>query len=293
MIGMRNDARHPSHEELLLVADREASPRKAAKIREHLAQCAPCHAQMDAIEKTLADFILLHEERVQAQPPSAGSRAMLKARLSAVAHEARSSESWLSSLLTRQLAGACIALLIVAGSIWSMREIALHLGEENASGQLADALPRKRLTPGATRAVRLDDLCRNQDIEGLQPLNASLEQQVFNEYGLPVSSRPHYEVDYLITPELGGSTDIHNLWPEPYSSTSWNAHVKDELENHLHNMVCQGKVPLTTAQEDIATDWIAAYKRYFHTDAPLSNAATLAAEPAKRPELSARQVPYL
>jgi hypothetical protein len=35
-------------------------------------------------------------------------------------------------------------------------------------------------------------------------------------------------------------------------------------------MVCAGKVDLSTAQKDIASDWIAAYKKYFHTDAPLS-----------------------
>jgi hypothetical protein len=35
-------------------------------------------------------------------------------------------------------------------------------------------------------------------------------------------------------------------------------------------MVCTGKLDLSTAQRDIATDWIAAYKKYFHTDKPLS-----------------------
>jgi len=35
-------------------------------------------------------------------------------------------------------------------------------------------------------------------------------------------------------------------------------------------MVCSGKLDLSTAQRDIATDWIAACKKYFHTDRPLS-----------------------
>jgi hypothetical protein len=34
-------------------------------------------------------------------------------------------------------------------------------------------------------------------------------------------------------------------------------------------MVCTGQVDLTTAQREIASDWIAAYKKYFHTDRPL------------------------
>jgi hypothetical protein len=38
--------------------------------------------------------------------------------------------------------------------------------------------------------------------------------------------------------------------------------VKDRLENRLHQMVCAGELDLTTAQQAIASDWIAAYKRY-------------------------------
>jgi hypothetical protein len=45
--------------------------------------------------------------------------------------------------------------------------------------------------------------------------------------------------------------------------------------------VCQRKVQLTTAQNEIATDWISAYKRYFNTDKPQPNPATLAAADAK------------
>ena len=49
----------------------------------------------------------------------------------------------------------------------------------------------------------------------------------------------------------------------------WNARVKDELERLLPNLVCAGTLPLATAQRDMATDWIAAYKKYFHTDRPV------------------------
>ena len=69
------------------------------------------------------------------------------------------------------------------------------------------------------------------------------------------------EVDHLISLELGGSNRLRNLWPEPYNIV-WNAHVKDRLENRLHQMVCAGELDLTTAQQAIASDWIAAYKRY-------------------------------
>lgn len=79
----------------------------------------------------------------------------------------------------------------------------------------------------------------------------------------------NYEIDYLITPELGGADDIRNLWPEPYADTEWNAHVKDQLENYLRDQVCEGRLNLSTAQRDISVDWVSAYKKYLHTESPL------------------------
>ena len=34
--------------------------------------------------------------------------------------------------------------------------------------------------------------------------------------------------------------------------------------------MCAGQLPLDTAQRDIATDWIAAYHAYVHTELPLA-----------------------
>ena len=87
-------------------------------------------------------------------------------------------------------------------------------------------------------------------------------------YGIENPRLDAYEVDYLITPELGGATSIRNLWPEPYHAPVWNARVKDELEDRLHQMVCSGELELATAQRDIAADWISAYKKYFRRDRP-------------------------
>jgi hypothetical protein len=90
--------------------------------------------------------------------------------------------------------------------------------------------------------------------------------------GIP---QDEYELDYLITPELGGAPDVRNLWPQRYASRVWNAHVKDQLERLLPEMVCDRQLPLETAQRDIARDWIAAYKKYFRTSAPLQRHASL------------------
>jgi len=71
-----------------------------------------------------------------------------------------------------------------------------------------------------------------------------------------------YEVDHLISLELGGSNDIANLWPQSYVSEPFNAHIKDKLENKLHALVCSGRITVETAQKAIANDWTAAYRQY-------------------------------
>lgn len=84
-----------------------------------------------------------------------------------------------------------------------------------------------------------------------------------------------YELDYLITPELGGAPTLQNLLPQRYASRPWNAHVKDQLERLLPRLVCDGAISLQTAQGEIAVDWIAAYRKYLRTDVPLQTHASL------------------
>ena len=96
----------------------------------------------------------------------------------------------------------------------------------------------------------------------------ALQERVFEEYGIAEAQPQAYEVDYLVTPALGGADDVRNLWPHSYSAL-WNARVKDDLEDRLREMVCDGRLDLTEAQKEIAENWIAAYKKYFHTEQPL------------------------
>jgi hypothetical protein len=85
-------------------------------------------------------------------------------------------------------------------------------------------------------------------------------------YGVKSPKPGEYEVDYLITPDLGGTESIRNLWPQPYSA-KWNASMKDQLEEKLHELVCSRKLDLATAQHDMALDWVSAYKKYVEADA--------------------------
>jgi hypothetical protein len=271
---MKTSTAHLSDEELLLFSDQELSVRPAAKMREHIAQCERCRGRLKELETASAEFADLHEVQIQEQKSiSPNSRHLLRARLSgADGPVGKSPWSIFGRPGAQQLIAACVVVLLIFGNIWTVRH---NLRARiNFSAMQADALalPRRTLTPGAVRPVKVADLCGGHNLVNDPPVNSSLEQAVFQEYGVPASSKTDYELDYLITPSLGGAGNLQNLWPQSYTST-WNAHVKDQLEDHLHELVCDGQVQLATAQNDIASDWIAAYKRYFNTDKPEPNLA--------------------
>jgi hypothetical protein len=101
----------------------------------------------------------------------------------------------------------------------------------------------------------------------------AVRQHVLRQYRMEHVPASEYELDYLITPELGGVGDARNLWPERYDSGPWNAHVKDDLEQLLSRRVCDGAMDLAVAQREIATNWIAAYQKHFQTDRPIPRQA--------------------
>ncbi len=133
----------------------------------------------------------------------------------------------------------------------------------------AVSIPDSRLTPGAAILVTRQAVCAQANTKN-KAVPLAIQRKVFQEYGIAGAAPQAYEVDYLVTPALGGADDIRNLWPHSYSATQWNAQVKDALEDRLREMVCDGSLDLTEAQREIAENWIAAYKKYFHTDQPLA-----------------------
>ena len=103
---------------------------------------------------------------------------------------------------------------------------------------VAVTVPNPSLTPGATVLVGREKYAGIKHEEQGRPV--ALQRRVFDEYGIQSAAPAAYEVDYLITPALGGADDIHNLWPQAYTATVWNAQVKDALEDHLRSLVCDG-----------------------------------------------------
>ncbi len=86
----------------------------------------------------------------------------------------------------------------------------------------------------------------------------SEKNDVYAEYGIKTHRTGEYEVDHLVSLELGGSNDIANLWPEAANPRP-GFHEKDQVENYLHDQVCSGAVPLDQAQYQIATNWLQVY----------------------------------
>lgn len=274
---MASEDPHLSDEELLLAADGELPTRRAVQVRAHLSACWGCRARMSELEGTIADFARAHRQTLDRPLPSiAGPRALLRARLSELTSESQVG-SWRpffqSNSATRAATFVCLLFLVAAGGTLFFPHSRLR-GANSPVAPLAPfergSIPDRSLTPGATRRVTLSDVCSMAHEDVVREVPTSLRQAVFHEYKILNARADDYEIDFLIAPGLGGVEDIHNLWPEPYTSSEWNARVKDTLEEHLHQLVCAGEVDLSTAQNDIAENWIAAYKKYFHTDRPLS-----------------------
>jgi hypothetical protein len=123
-------------------------------------------------------------------------------------------------------------------------------------------LPDPHCTPGAIFHVTARQVCTSGYAKSVRNVPESVKNRVYAEYGI-TSHRPgQYEVDHLISLELGGSNSIKNLFPEAANPRP-GFHEKDKLENKLHSLVCAGKLSLRSAQHQIATNWLKPYHRYF------------------------------
>ncbi|MGE5221915.1 MAG: HNH endonuclease [Omnitrophica WOR_2 bacterium] len=123
-----------------------------------------------------------------------------------------------------------------------------------------DALPDPECTPGAIFPdATQDKICVPGYSSEVRNVPESEKNQVYAEYGIKTHTAGEYEVDHLISLELGGSNDIANLWPEPAEPRP-GFHEKDKVENYLHKQVCDGAMSLQDAQYQIAHDWMAVYQ---------------------------------
>jgi len=261
---------HLPDEDLVLLADGEMPPRRAAAAREHLAACWDCRTRMGDLEATIGAFVHAHHSGLDPQlPPAAGPRALLRARLAEAARRQPAGWRLVIGALRAPRPGWNYAwAVLLLGIVAFAGTLYLRRGAAPWAAFRPGLVPNKALTPGAVRFVEPSDVCKAEDNDPAELISASLAQTTFDEYGIATSRTRKYQLDYLIPPALGGTADIRNLWPQPYSEAEWNARAKDELEDRLRELVCQRKLGLSEAQHELATDWIGAYKKYFHTSKP-------------------------
>lgn len=136
----------------------------------------------------------------------------------------------------------------------------------------AQDLPDKTLTPGftnpaVTQANIKQTICVSGWTKTIRPpasytTKLKLKQLRGNGPYASALGASAFEEDHLISLEIGGHpTNELNLWPQHWAAP-FGAHEKDQTENTLKRLVCNGTITLIEAQQAIATDWIAAFKKY-------------------------------
>ncbi len=156
----------------------------------------------------------------------------------------------------------------VAGIVVTPRAVAIGstvlLGRQTkAAGCKLGANPDRACSPGAyysglTKRTICSGTFRTSSVRNVSD---GTKHAVEIEYGLkPIAYGSALEIDHIVSLELGGSNDPANLYPERADAAP-GYHVKDLLENKLHDMVCGGDIALRDARRQIATDWQKLYKR--------------------------------
>ncbi len=259
---------HVTDRELLRGLDNELSESRKGAVDRHVRDCERCRRRQAAIQQTVWATSSAYRAVLGAGQATDASRDRLRVRLSHAALES-AAQPWSArraghATLARRAWSGALALAAMAAwlavSIW-------FGGLRLLPGDPGTSLPMASITPGATWEVSAEDLCAGT--RHTRAITPAMRAQVLSAYRMERVPADQYELDYLITPELGGATDARNLWPQGYTSSLWNARVKDELESLLPRLVCRGAVDLETAQREMAVDWIAAYKKYFNTNEPL------------------------
>lgn len=89
-------------------------------------------------------------------------------------------------------------------------------------------------------------------------VNADMKLATMLKAGLVWEDRSGYEIDHIVSRELGGADIVENLQAQCCIVKGHivdQAHEKDVLENRLHRLVCAGDMLLEEAQSGIYWDW--------------------------------------
>ena len=124
---------------------------------------------------------------------------------------------------------------------------------------LAFAVPDQKLTPGVVKTITQKEVCVKGYTKDARHVTQATKKKVMVRYGLDPKTLHLYEIDHLISLELGGDNVVENLWPQPMGE----ARKKDVVETWLHRQMCKPGSSLTLgeAQKEIRADWSVVYKK--------------------------------
>jgi hypothetical protein len=210
--------------------------------------------------------------------------------------------------MRRYTVGLYLVLLgLIASTYQPLRSVPKGQSAANSQAGPAEIYPDSSKTPGApnpdiTQGNIGDNICNPEwttsSVRPSSSVTGRIKTRTMEAYGF-TDSRTHYELDHLISLQVGGCPDcVENLWPEAYGDTQhpmtqvqrakWNrdnpdsteihlgALEKDLVENHVHDEVCFAipnakisslvkkfpptvSITLQRGQEILAADWYACY----------------------------------
>lgn len=127
-------------------------------------------------------------------------------------------------------------------------------GPRQSANAVADPVMTPGVTnPDVTQVTISTTICVKGWTKTIRPsvsYTNSLKYKQIRLYKYSDQNMRDFEEDHLISLELGGSPkDPKNLWPEPHP----RSFEVDKIENHLHYLVCHGKMTLVDAQKEIVS----------------------------------------
>jgi hypothetical protein len=162
-------------------------------------------------------------------------------------------------LIRSNATARAIFALVAAAAIFSACEATSRTStSRDTSGAV---MPNAALTPGDVLSTNVNEICVSGYAKRARDVSTATKNQVYAEYGIISRAPGEYEIDHLVPLGIGGSNDVKNLWPQPTNPRPGRLE-KDALEDELHKRICDRSIDLRTAQSDIATDWVAAYRKY-------------------------------
>ena len=114
------------------------------------------------------------------------------------------------------------------------------------------------LVTSDVRPLTLAQVCATKWSADTRHVTLAMRHAVFVRDKVLWADHTRVVLDHVVPRQLAGADVIANLQVQ----TRAEAHTKDRIELKLHRMVCDGQILLKTAQDEIRTDWRAAYYKY-------------------------------